>query len=151
MQTRLNGIKVVSFILIVSVLLTACTSNKLEKANAKGDIERKIEEGNLDTGKNLAWPEELMVNIPNPNPNCKITAILKNDKSLQCTVAFSGLSEEDSKEYVRKLKSIGYSGGLELTDESGTIYGGQSSNGSTISYIYNITSKEGVITYLPKK
>lgn len=110
-----------------------------------------VKEGSseLNAGESLKWPEKFMVNIP--EPKCRITAVLKDDKTGQCTVAFAELSNEEAKAYVEKLKSNGYSGGMELQDTDSILFSGADNRESQVCFTYNTTAKEGTISYEPKE
>lgn len=145
--------------LLITLIIICCvmlfTSCKVVKKKIPGgQIEiggnsGKIESGDssINYGDNLKWPKEFMVNIPEPKG--KITAVVKDDKTRQCTVTFSEMSKDDASDYVVKLKGLGYSGGLEISDADSITFSGAASNGSEISFLYNVTAKEGSIFYNP--
>ncbi|MFA6940134.1 MAG: hypothetical protein WCQ54_04020 [Clostridiaceae bacterium] len=152
--------KIIRFIFIAAVLscclimISACkgktdensTPDKVKINNDSITVNEGSSE--IKAGESLKWPGDLMIDIP--EPKIKITAVLKDDSKGQCTVAFAELSNEDAKAYVAKLKSNGYSGGMELSDENSILFSGIDGKGSQACFAYNAATKEGTISYEPK-
>lgn len=155
--------KCIRFFLVVTIFicmvmaLSACGTGGQDNQNDSstdktqtGGILETIENNteNMEFGENLKWPTELMANLPQPTG--KITAVLKDDSTKGCTVAFSGMTKEEAQAYVAKIKALGYSNGMEMADEDSIIVNGTVANGGVANFIYNVTAKEGVISYIPK-
>lgn len=152
--------KIIKFIFMAAVLsccllLVSGCKGKTDENNIPDKVKINddsvtVKEGSseIKAGESLKWPEKIMVNMP--EPKCKITAVLKDDKTGQCTAAFAELSNEDAKAYVEKLKSNGYSGGMELQDANSILFSGIDGKGSQACFVYNTATKEGTISYEPK-
>lgn len=103
---------------------------------------------NYETGKDLKWPKESMGDIP--EPKAKISAVLNANSSKGGSVVCSGMSLEDAKDYTEKLKSLGYKDGASVSETDVLSYSGKNSSEASVSFMYNISSKEGTIVYAYK-
>jgi len=105
--------------------------------------------GSLDYGNNLQWPEEKMAGLPAPQG--KITGVLSDDSTGQCTVTFNEMTQQDAESYAAKIKEMGYTNGLNFADADSIMSGGTNANGEGAFFTYNITAKEGSISYTPQE
>jgi len=145
-------------IICMGISLAACGS--IQKTGKTGSENQQSaqsqsgkEAGNNKTtvaaGQNMEWPKEKMANLTEPKAN--VTAIVKDDTTKQCTVAFGEMSEADAKAYILKLKELGYVNNVvEMTDANSVMFSGESSSGEQVTFIYNISTKDGTIFYDPK-
>lgn len=147
-----------AIIIFTAMLLTSCrgVGNVIKKKIPGGDIKidessGKIESGDssMSFGENLKWPKEFMVNMPEPKGN--VTAVVKDDKTRQCSVCISEMNKDDASDYAASLKKLGYSGGVEVSDSESIMFSGKASDGSEVVFLYNTTSKEGSVSYNPNK
>lgn len=143
---------IAALILCGVTMFTACgggnkTDNNSEKpGTTQGSGGSDNSPGtSINTGQDMKWPSEFMGNLPEPKG--KITAILKDDKSGTCTVAFSEMTLEDAKTYAAKIKELGYKDGLEVSDADGVIINGRTNEGYGMGFAYNSTAKEGTVWY----
>lgn len=100
---------------------------------------------NFETGTDLKWPKDAMGDLP--ELNAKIDSILNDQNGKGGTVVYSGISLEDAKAYVEKLKELGYKDGLSISDADLLSYSGQSNSGASVAFMYSISPKEGSIMY----
>jgi len=145
-------------ILCMGLSLTACGG--IQKSGKAGSEDRqsgqtqssKNTENNKTTiaaGQNMEWPKDKMANMT--EPKAKVTAIVKDDATKQCTVAFGEMAETDAKAYVLKLKELGYVNNVvEMTDANSIMFSGESSSGEQVTFVYTISTKDGTIFYDPK-
>lgn len=118
------------------------------KVDIDGDkltIEGKDGKDAVVVGNNLSWPGDKMGDVP--EPKAIISAVLNNDGTQQCTVAYQGMKKDDAETYAKKLKELGYKGGMNLSDSDMIMTSGYNSKGDKVDFIYNITAKEGTISY----
>ncbi|NYB73436.1 hypothetical protein HZF24_04715 [Sedimentibacter hydroxybenzoicus DSM 7310] len=101
--------------------------------------------GSITAGDNLPWPGDKMGDLP--KPKATIAAVLNDDGEQQCTVTYEGMEKDDAEAYVEKLKALGYTGGMELSDADMIMTGGLNENGDAAEFIYNFSAKEGFISY----
>lgn len=101
----------------------------------------------IETGNDLKWPKSSMGDLP--EPKAKIAGILNGKVNEGCTVVLSEMSFDNAKAYAEKLKDLGYTDGLSITDADGLSYGGKNSGGAWATISYNASSKEGTIEYAP--
>lgn len=151
--------KIVLFIMTLIVVFamttfTACgTSNKAndsaKKSNTDGSkapnttVSKNGETVNI--GQSLKWPKDAMGKLPEPKG--KITAVLKDKNEGQCTVAYAEMSPEDAKNYANKIKELGYTEEVELSDIESIIIGGTAADGSQVYFAYKTNTKDGTISY----
>lgn len=100
---------------------------------------------NFAAGDNLSWPGDKMGDLP--EPKASVSAVLNDDATQQCTVAYQGMEKDDAEAYVEKLKKLGYTGGMDLSDADMIMTSGYNSAGDKVDFIYNTTAKEGTISY----
>lgn len=129
-------------VMMISIFLPGCASIAKLK---DGSI--KTSDGEIVTGDNVKWPDTNMGGLT--KPNAKITAVLKDDKTGNYTVAFSDMDKEKAAQYVEMLKTQGYKSVMEVNDADGIIYSGQNSSGVAVTFTYNNTAREGTISYVP--
>lgn len=146
---KIRGLFISVFLILIILSLTACG---LGKSKNKGAIQiggnKKVTGDNgesLNYGENLKWPKEFMGNLP--EPNAKITTVLKDENKAQCTVAFNGMSPEEAKNYTNKIKELGYKAEVEVSDADGIMLSGTAQDGSQACFTYNMSNKEGTIFY----
>jgi len=140
----------VVIIVCMAFMITACGSGSKTDENNGGQTQGNAGQsgstnGDLDVGQNLKWPADNMGNLPELKG--KITAVLKDDSTGQCTVAFSEMAKEDAQAYITEMKKMGYTGEMSMADEESLIHSGKAADGSTAVFTYNITAKEGAISY----
>ena len=99
-----------------------------------------------------AWPDEFKGNLP--TPVCKITDIMRYDeKSMSgklTIVSFSGMSKADAEKYVEALKSMGFSGGITLSDDSKIAFSGVGKDQAAqngVNFMYSVSDQTGTISY----
>lgn len=135
-------------IVCMAFMITACGSgSKADEDSAvqnQGSVGQSTQ-GDLDLGENLKWPAESMGKLPEING--KITAVLKDDSTGQCTVAFAEMKKVDAEAYVAELKKLGLTGELDMADSESILHSGKAADGSTAVFAYNITSQEGTLSY----
>ncbi len=140
-------------IVCLTLTLAACGGGKTEDSGKTEDGGKAAQEnaGNvstgaeLDFGQNLKWPADSMGKLPEITG--KITGVLKDDGSGQCTVAFSEMTKENAQAYIAEMKKMGYTGELSMADEESLVHSGKAADGSTAFFTYNVTAKEGTISY----
>lgn len=138
-------------ILTFSFILSGCGNNeKLKDDSIKsGDetVSIKIDNGDIVAGDDVEWPENNMGDIA--KPNSKITAVLKDDTTGNCTVVFSDMDKEDAVQYVEELKKLGYQPIMEVNDADEVMFSGKNSKEVMATFTYNNTAKEGSVSYIP--
>lgn len=151
-KVRLLIIAMIAVFTMIS--LTACGGGKKIKLNGEvtgeikqnGDVNITGNNGeSLKVGEDLKWPKELMGSLP--EIKAKITAVLKDTNSKLCTVVFADMNVEDAKKYIDKIKDLGYSNGMELSDADVLMISGTAKDSSEASFTYNTTAKEGTVTF----
>lgn len=154
MEKSIKFLISLGLIICMIVTISACGSSGQEDAKkgtagpaqAGPTVEQQGNgKAEVDIAKNLKWPEDSMGNLP--EPKAKITAVLKDSTTGECTVAFSEMSKEDAEAYVSELKKLGFSGELEMADTESIIQSGKLKNGSTAAFVYKLSAKEGTISY----
>ncbi len=161
---------ITTILLSAAVVLSACSgggkSSLASSANANSSVKSsssekvdikigsngesgKITSGDasLQFGADLKWPKDQMKGLNEPKG--KITGVMKDDKTGQCSVTYTEMKSEDAQTYVNSLKALGYSGGMNLVDKDGIMFSGTGSNGEELLFTYNVTAKEGMIVYTP--
>lgn len=133
--------------LIFTFVLTGCSGSDDKKDKDK-DKDTKSGDATIVAGDNVKWPGNKMGGIE--KPDAKITAVVKDDKTGNYTVAFSDMSKDSAQQYIDKLKALGYKSIMEVNDTDGILYSGQNSEGVLATFTYNYTAKEGTVAYLPK-
>ncbi len=109
-----------------------------------GGVKVEGEGGSFEAGENLDWPQDAMGDLP--EPNATVTGVIKGGEE-SCTVAFSGMAVDDAKDYMAALTEMGFKNGMNLADQESLMLTGARDDGSNVSFIYNITAKEGTIAY----
>ncbi|AHF11299.1 MULTISPECIES: hypothetical protein [Dehalobacter] len=138
----------VVIIVCMAFMMTACGSGSKIDENSEAQSQGNAAQStnsDLDVGENLKWPTDSMGNLPGLKG--KISAVLKDDSTGQCTVAFSEMAKEDAQAYIAEMKKRGYTGELSVADEESLIHSGKAANGSTAVFTYNVTAKEGTISF----
>jgi hypothetical protein len=139
------------------ILLSACGAGRKDNQNVSATNSSQDETimessgenvQNIDFGENIEWPKELMANLPEPKG--KVTAVINDESTGSCTIAFAEMSKEDAMAYVDKIKELGYTNGLNVADGESIMAGGTETNGAEAFFTYNITAKEGTISYSSK-
>jgi len=129
--------------------LAACGADKTSQdSDATQKTENEQQEPSIEIGEELKWPKELMGNLPEPTG--KVTAVMSDETSKQCTVTFGEMSKEDAGEYVKMVEELGYSGGLKVSDSDLISISGDDATGARVDFLYNVSPKEGIITFDPK-
>lgn len=160
--------KMVTVLLVVIMVLSLSACSKVadkiaekgaealvEKATgaevdiSKDGTEIKIDGGNIQAGDDLKWPGDAMGNLPEPKG--KVTFVMVDDATKGGTIAMSGMELEDAKQYVEKLKEMGFKGGMSFQDEDGVFFGGTNDKGEQANFSYNIGAKECSIIYTSGK
>ncbi len=159
-MSKLKNLVIVSIIAGICISMTACGSSSNSSGSSSTSSPTQTssatqnsgnsEGGTIIAGDNVKWPSNLMANLP--EPKCKLSGLLQDNGTGVTTVAFAEMTKEDAAAYVVKLKGLGYTGGMEISDKDSIMYSGTlKSSGGEASFIYNVEAKEGIITYNPNK
>lgn len=124
--------------LIFTFVLTGCSGSDDKKDKDK-DKDTKSGDATIAAGDNVKWPSDKMGGME--KPDAKITAVVKDDKTGNYTVAFSDMSKDSAQQYIDKLKALGYKSIMEVNDTDGILYSGQNSDGVLATFTYNYTAK----------
>jgi hypothetical protein len=92
----------------------------------------------------MKWPSDKLPKIA--QPKAKITAVLSD--SGQCSVALAELESEDAQSLLKSIKELGYTAAADVSDKDGYMYMGTASDGSSLTFTYNIADKEGLVIYV---
>jgi hypothetical protein len=160
--------KMISALLLVVMLLSISACSKIVDKVAEKGVEKLVENttgaevdinkdgttieangGSVQAGEDLKWPEDAMGELP--APKAKITFIMVDDASKGGTVAFTELELDDARKYIDKLKEMGYKDGMNVEDSDGVFFGGTTDKGSQVNFTYNLSNKEGSMTYATGK
>lgn len=133
-------------LLCMILILPACGVGKEQSdGNTVQSAGNMQNEPSVELGKELEWPKDMMGDLPEPKG--KITAVIDDKTAKQCTVAFGEMSEEEAETYAKKIEELGYTGGMNLSDKDIISVNGENADGSKADFVYNITAKEGVISF----
>ncbi len=110
----------------------------------KGSVKVEGEGGSFEAGENMAWPQDAMGDLP--EPKATVTGVIRAGEE-SCTVTFTEMASDDAREYVAVLTEMGYKNGMNIADQESLMLAGTKDDGSSLSFIYNITAKEGTVTY----
>lgn len=149
--------------IILSLFICACSANpktnsntpantsqasKNEAASTADNSSKKVESASL----NNQWPSEFEGKLP--KPDCKVTNVARYDeKSMSgklTIVSFSDMSKENAEKYVKELKDVGFSGGMEISNDKKIIFSGVGKDASAkngVNFDYDISAKTGTISY----
>lgn len=146
-------------IMVITAMLTlsACgSSKKINMGNgttgevkSNGDVSVTGNNGeSVNVGENLKWPKEHMGSLPEIKG--KITGVLNDEKTQTCSVVFTEMTLDDAKEYIETMKKLGYTNGATISSSEALVMGGTSKDNSEAVFSYNITAKEGSVSYKVK-
>ena len=154
-------------LLVLVIVFSLCACGKAKDKISEKTMEKIVEDaigGNVnitedggkveingetyEAGENLEWPKDAMGKIPKPAAN--VTFVMKGDVNTGCTVALDEFSIDDAKEYVDKLKELGFKDGMDMSDSDGIIFSGKDSKGYLVNFVYNSSAEEGTIAYTPE-
>ncbi|MBU7006511.1 hypothetical protein [Phosphitispora fastidiosa] len=110
----------------------------------KGSVKVEGEGGSFEAGQDMDWPQDAMGDLP--EPKAAVTGVIKAGAE-SCTVTFTEMVSDDAKEYIAALTELGYKDGMNIADQESLMLAGTKDDGSSVSFIYNITAKEGTVTY----
>lgn len=127
----------IALFVVLSFCITGCSKNSSTV---------KTDEGEIVAGDSVDWPDDNMGDLS--EPDATITAIVKDDTTGNCTVAFSEMSKDDATKYLTKLKDLGYQSIMEVNDTDGIMFSGQNAKGILVTFTYNYTAKEGTVSYV---
>lgn len=127
--------------LTLTLLLSGCVFGKPKQGGVK------TSDGEIIVGDQVKWPDADMGGLSKPNAN--IVTVIKDNSSGSCVVAFSEMSSDTASQYIANLKQQGYQPILDMTDTDGLLFSGSKSDGENVTFTYNISAKEGTITYTP--
>lgn len=141
----------VILILIFSLLLTACSKKKIEEkifekiveevSGGEVDIDTSKDtttittsEGSSQIGSDLKWPKDKMDPLPEIKAN--IVGIFEDKQNKSYTVTFDSLKLQDAKDYVLKLKDLGYTEGWESESANSLTFAGYREDMTETMFIY---------------
>jgi len=144
---RIAGLEAILLCLIL--VLAACGADKTSQSGGatqnKGNAQN---EPSINLGEDLKWPKDLMGNLPEPKG--KITAVIRDEATKQCTVTFVEMSKEEAGAYAKKIEELGYAGGLKVAADDLISANGEDTTGARVDFLYNVSPKEGVISFRHK-
>lgn len=149
MEKKFKTVGLVATLLCLILMLTACGADKTNQSNdGTQSTENSQKEPSIDLGEDLKWPKDFMGNIPEPIG--KITAVISDEATKQCTVTFAEMSKEDAAAYAKRIEELGYVGGLKVSDADLISINGEDTTGARVDFLYNVSPKEGVISFRSK-
>lgn len=128
--------------LTTALLLSGCG---LIAPKQQGGI--KTSDGEIVVGENVKWPDADMGGLA--KPSATVTAVIKDNISGGCSVAFSEMTADAAASYVAGLKQQGYQAVLDMTDTDGLFFTGSKADGAAVAFTYTNSAKEGTLTYTP--
>lgn len=161
--------------IILTLFLCSCSINQKTDSNKKAYIPKTLKTEAALTADNSSknkestsaksssgssgskysnndWPREFEGKLP--KPDCKITNVARYDeKSMSgklTIVNFSDMSKENAEKYVKELKDMGFSGGIEISNDKKIIFSGVGKDSSAkngINFDYDESAKNGSISY----
>lgn len=146
-----------TMVVALILALTACGgSKKIKLGNGttgevkpNGNVSVTGKNGeSINVGENLKWPKEHMGSLPEIKG--KITGVLRDEKTQNCSIVFSEMTLEDAKEYIENMKKLGYSNGMTFSDSETLMISGTAKDNSEASFTYNSSTKEGTVSYRVK-
>lgn len=158
--------KTMAVLLILGLVISLSACGKVtEKATEKG-MEKLIESQTgskvditkdgakiqadgqtVQVGEGMAWPKDAMGGLP--EPKAKVTFVINGGEGKGCSVGIEEFENADAKKYMETLKELGYKALMTVEDKESMMFVGQKDKIS-VNFTYNITSKEGAVTYSPK-
>jgi len=155
-----------ALLLIVGLFFSLTACGKVSEKIAEKGVEKLVEnqtgakvditkdgakiqsEGQtMQVGEKLAWPKDAMGEVP--EPKAQVTFVMNAGDKKGCTVAVSGLSNDDAKSYIAKLKEMGYKEIMTMQDKDAMMFAGEKDK-VNVTFTYNISSKEAQISNTPK-
>ncbi len=153
--------KAIAIVLIIGMvaLLTAC--GKISEKVAQKGIEKMLESqigedvditdsglkiGNKDEGfelgDDLEWPKDKMGDLPEPAG--KVTFVMK--ASTGCSVTVGEITKDEIKDYVEKIKDLGYEVIVDAEANGIYLFKGKKDN-TSVSLQHEEGSEEAAIIY----
>ena len=156
--------KLISVLLMVVILFSLSACGKITEKIAEKGIEKLVEDktgaevditkdgatinvdgGSIQSGEDLDWPKDAMGELP--EPKAKVTFIMVNEANKGGSVTIADFDEDKAKQYVEKLKDMGFKEVMKMEDSESIAFVGTSDKGEQVNFSYSIESKEGVIIY----
>lgn len=101
--------------------------------------------GSFQTGEDLAWPDDVMNDIPKFKKG-NIISVWEDEKN--CTMLIEDGDEDDVKDYIEELKDMDFEDGFEANDDDLMMYSGtRESVEDTITVTFSKSDNTVSITY----
>ncbi len=105
----------------------------------------------LDSGFLDKWPQDKMGNLPDPGCILIDCYAEGEGENTVCSVDFANMKEAAAKEYIEKLKGIGYDPDQELADDVNFLFKGFDKEGRGVVFYYSIIYENGIISFGKKQ
>jgi uncharacterized lipoprotein NlpE involved in copper resistance len=155
---------IVSAILIVFVLLlSSCTSKSESAGNNSGTGQSSGKSGtsahsDANSTSEMKWPAH-MKDLPVPKGTISsveryvgMKHLTKEDTTEpdNIIVQVTDMTKEDAQDYVKQLRTMGFSGGLDKSDNEKIIFSGVGTNSAAkngVNFLYTFSTKTATICY----
>ncbi|MFZ7102921.1 MAG: hypothetical protein ACOWWO_09710 [Peptococcaceae bacterium] len=127
----------------LETIVEKTTGNKVDISKDGGKIQ--VDGNTYEAGEDLTWPQEAMGELPEPKG--KITYVMKNDAGKGGIVAVAEYKIADAREYVAKLRELGFKDGMDMEDSDGIMFVGKTEQGASVNFSYNSSAQEASIAY----
>lgn len=101
------------------------------------------------TDSGIEWPQDKMGDLP--PIDASIAGVMNGE--FGSIVNFAGVTKDQAKNYIKKLKDMGYETLVEATDADLLTYSGSKKNGDKTAvcmFTYDIDEQTAMITYTPQ-
>lgn len=146
-------------LLVLTLALTSCGSNRSSSnSNGSGTPTSNSSQTYASAPSSASWPAH-MKDLPVPKGTISgvekyvgMKHLAKDDTTPPdlVIVEVTDMAKEDAQDYVKQLKSLGFSNGMDTISDEKIVFSGVATNSAAkngVNFLYNISTKTATISY----